>query len=286
MSWLVSTRKAIFISVLNLSGTVNAMAGFESWCGKRLQEGGDDARSLQILAEKFSTKGCTALGEKLGQSEDLWLNSLGLRSLNFLKFFPGLSRLDLTDNHINDLSSLQDLPSLTHLWLGENEIKDLGPVSSLKNLQLLVLEDNQLRDAEPLSGCHHLIALDLGRNHLNDLDFFSTLPNIRYAFLNHNFVGNLSSIAWAGDSLHKIASASERSGKINTRILNTIQINWSDYLGQKWNLAENFRVYHLEGNPILREFWESGYVKKKPANCPVSTRFQQIRSVCSSSVFY
>ena len=237
--------------------------GFVGWC-KKAMPAATARSSLGILQTMSGQKSCEALYSFFRGREKLWLNSRRFHDIGFLRYFTWVKQLDLTDNFIRDPGPVADIPGLTHLWLGENEITDIRALGSMGQLQLLVLEDNRIRDPSPLRGCRKLQALDLGRNQIHGAGFVSSLPELRYLYLNHNQIRDLSPFAEAGTPDSPGAEL----------------INWDRALNRVWNPAESFKVFHLEGNPVVRDFWEGGAVQRNLKNCPDNLSDPELRSLC------
>ncbi|XP_070765139.1 leucine-rich repeat-containing protein 40 [Enoplosus armatus] len=89
-----------------------------------------------------------------------------------IRLLPGLTILDLHDNHLNSLpSALGELQELQQLRLSHNQLRMLPvEVCTLKNLRSLTLQQNLLESLPELLGqLENLTELDLSNNHLKDL---------------------------------------------------------------------------------------------------------------------
>lgn len=113
--------------------------------------------------------------DKLAKVPMLSLPNKGIASLHGMEQATSLWYLDLTGNHITDISSLADLP-LNLLFLGGNPIDDFGPLMEMEGrLIYLALDNMSLREVPALP---------------------QTLSNL---FLTGNSITDLEPLAWAGE---------------------------------------------------------------------------------------
>ena len=104
---------------------------------------------------------------------DMNLSHLGISELSLSKL-KNLKELDLSDNHLSDLSFLKEAKNLTHLNLSNNGISDLvfPEVFSLNNPKLILLNlSNNLLTTESailVSSFPDLKYLDLSYNRISD----------------------------------------------------------------------------------------------------------------------
>ncbi len=82
------------------------------------------------------------------ENSGLDLSFSGLKDIQFLKEFKGLTRLDLSFNPNTDFSILKELKNLTDLNLWGNQITDISPIRELKNLRYLYLSKNQMDEKQ------------------------------------------------------------------------------------------------------------------------------------------
>ena len=80
-------------------------------------------------------------------------------SLNGIQNLTGLTRLNLINRLITDISPLSSLTNLVNLNLHTNWISDLGPISGLTNLEQLIVSENPIFDISTLAGLTKLIRL-------------------------------------------------------------------------------------------------------------------------------
>ncbi|MCB9228782.1 MAG: leucine-rich repeat domain-containing protein [Deltaproteobacteria bacterium] len=231
---------------------------FEAWCQQEVLSGSQIAHNLKRAMRRLQVNSCTALKHNIQAHNALWLNSAELTDIRFLRFFPHLERLDLSDNHLEKTETLELLPNLTHLWLGENQITDITAIGKLKHLKLLVLEDNQIYDASILKQCRELVAADLSRNHLRSADFIMTMEKLRYVFLNHNHLTSADRLIRykLSDSSPIKISTPRKNDKIQTWPESVaVPVDWDLLMLERLNPAASFRIISLDGNPVIRNSW-------------------------------
>ncbi|CAL9702777.1 unnamed protein product [Knipowitschia caucasica] len=125
----------------------------------------------------------------------LLLQSNNISSISFeLRSLTNLTELDLSQNHITQVSSL-DLSSLTRLvtlYLEENRIEDLPDygLRNLSSLEELYINHNQIRTIKTwaFSGLTSLLRLHLNSNRLESIDsiWFDSLPALEILMLGEN----------------------------------------------------------------------------------------------------
>ena len=101
----------------------------------------------------------------------LYLNGKGITSLTSGDFngLTSLTRLELAENGISDISPLKDLTSLTRLNLAKNAISDISALKQLTSLTRLELAENGISDISPLENLTQLTHLTLGVNAIRDI---------------------------------------------------------------------------------------------------------------------
>ena len=108
-------------SQLNLRINFNS---FADWCKHKDSLSESARHTVEMLLEKAGTSDCDEAGQVLSN----------------------LSRLNLYNNQITDITPLSGLTNLTALDLNNNQIADITPLSALTKLTYLTLENNQITD--------------------------------------------------------------------------------------------------------------------------------------------
>ena len=103
-----------------------------------------------------------------------------------LAALPGLQRLSVRHNLLDDLQLLAAQAALTELDIGENRIKDLRPLAGLAGLAVLRADRNAIADLWPLASLTGLEVLDLGANQVRDLQPLAELEGLRMLRLDGN----------------------------------------------------------------------------------------------------
>ena len=259
----------LFLSQVNYAKHMS----FIKYCEAPQDMTAADLFTLKVLKEKFDESKCDALESKLKSSKILWLTGLEIESVNFLKYFRHIERLDLSDNHIRNIDSLAGLQGLTHLWLAENEIDDISVLRWLNALELLVLSENRIKRIDSLTNCFNLKALNLSGNWIADLSPLKMHKDLRFIFLSNNMIEDLSPVAHDPDA-DKISKWRKQSAIHKQEV-----INWKNLTMEMLLPHEAFRILDLGNNPLGRPAWHDGVVKNSK-NCPPDASFQVIRKLC------
>lgn len=115
-----------------------------------------------------------------------------IRDISPLRDMTSLEYLDLHHNGISDLTPLQNLTRLRTLWLHENMISDLTPLKGLSSLRNLYLSTNNISDISPLGSLTGLTGLTARANNIKDISPLSNLVNLDWLYLCQNKISNLS----------------------------------------------------------------------------------------------
>ena len=123
---------------------------------------------------------------------------LGDNLISDISHVAGLTKLGwltLGDNSLSDISPLMGLTKLAGLDLGYNTISDISVVSGLTNLTVLSLAGISISDVSVVSGLTDLIDLDLGSNLISDITPLAGLTNLIELSLVHNSISDISPLA-------------------------------------------------------------------------------------------
>ena len=100
-----------------------------------------------------------------------------------------LSVLDLSNNHIVDLSPLAQIDTLSSLNLDDNDITDLTPLKDLITLANLSLARNQIVDVSPIGTLYNLLSLDLTANQIDSIANLGQLDKLVEFKMRDNVLG-------------------------------------------------------------------------------------------------
>ncbi len=121
---------------------------------------------------------------------------------NKIKFLPEwlsrltkVSKINLENTQVIDLSPLSGLPGLQGVGLKETQVSDLSPLSGLSGLQRVDLCSTQVSDLSPLSGLSGLREVDFGLTQVGDLSPLSGLSGLQHVWFNHTQVSDLSPLS-------------------------------------------------------------------------------------------
>lgn len=135
-----------------------------------------------------------AMDEWAKNQESLTLTGKNITSIEPLRFFKKLRKLDLSNNKIFDLSPLANLTSLEELDLGKNQIKDTLPLKRLTNLKKLILNENELSNTTGPGTCklNKLEELNFAHNRLSGNHVWhGCYKNLKRLILNNNMLTSI-----------------------------------------------------------------------------------------------
>ena len=90
--------------------------------------------------------------------------------LELLQYIPGLKALDIGHNTFENLNFLRFFPDLELLIISNNDhVADLTAVGELKHLQYLEVHNTNVSDLSPLANCRELIDLNISSTLVTDL---------------------------------------------------------------------------------------------------------------------
>lgn len=113
-----------------------------------------------------------------------------------------LSELRLNNNKIADITSLAWLANknLTKADLGNNQIANISALRNLTTLQTLNLGNNQIVDITPLSNLKEMRELDLSANLIDKIDAVVNMRKLEKLNMRKNKLVNTQNIVWLKDS--------------------------------------------------------------------------------------
>ncbi len=208
--------------------------------------GGIEVSQSQIKELKTRLPGCLIYNDEA--NTDIVEVHLGGKT-----FKSDVTKLDLSDCSITDLSALSVCTSLEELRLSGNYIRDIGPLLDIPKLRVLDLSNNMISDIRPLMSITTLEHLNLAGNKISSITALSQLKQLKELVLNGNDIDGTQNLA-------KLSAL---------KILGLKDTGISDAdLERLYNL-KNLTVLALENNPDITE---SGVnqLKKKLPKCKVT----------------
>ena len=180
-----------------------------------------------------------ASGDPITTSDMVLLTRLDVSNSNIsdltgLEHAINLTSLDLAGASISDLSSLVGLTNLTSLNLGGTSISDLSSLVGLTNLTELNLWGTSISDLSSLVGLTNLTSLDLGNTSISDLSSLSGLTNLTSLSLSSNLISDITSLSgltnltWLSLRRNLISDITSLSGLTNLTLLNLDRNSISD----------------------------------------------------------
>ena len=141
------------------------------------------------------------------------LSDRGLTDVSALAGLTGLEVLDLRGNALADVWPLAGLSNLRRLDLSGNRIEDVSALAGLAELEVLLLDGNHVRDVLPLSLLPRLARLDLSGNRVADAALLAELWSLARLDLSGNRIadasplGDLSRLVWLDLTGNPVADA-------------------------------------------------------------------------------
>ncbi len=103
-------------------------------------------------------------------------DQIRLSDICLLRHHTSLEKLELRDNHINNIASLSELINLQVLDLRENHLTDISPLKNLTALKKLNLRENEIENLSPLKMLTDLEYLNIHSN--NGIKSIEPLNNL------------------------------------------------------------------------------------------------------------
>ncbi|MEG3966849.1 leucine-rich repeat domain-containing protein [Microcoleus sp. T2B6] len=165
---------------------------FADWC-RHIDSLSEEARrTVKVLLKKAGTDDAEEAERILSSMTKLDLSDNEITDISFLGSLTNLTTLDLSDNEITDISFLGSLTNLTTLYLYSSQITDISFLGSLTNLTTLYLSSNQITDISFLGSLTNLTTLDLSHNQISDISFLGSLTNLTTLNLCSNRITDIS----------------------------------------------------------------------------------------------
>ena len=128
--------------------------------------------------------------------ERLYLDGLGMESLDWLRGAAALRYLSVNDNRLETLDFLEGSPALEGLSAANNAISSAAPLEGMANLKELVLRDNPLSGAPELHLSGSGPVVDLRHTNITGLTLASE-ERIRLLDISHTAVTDIRTLTEA-----------------------------------------------------------------------------------------
>ncbi len=96
-------------------------------------------------------------------------------------FYLDLSSRDLTDYDLKGI--IESFPNISSLDISNNHISDLSPITKLKNLQFISVSNNYIEDITPLCTLEKLSSIQLDHNRIKDISCLANKFNNNNLYL-------------------------------------------------------------------------------------------------------
>ena len=121
---------------------------------------------VHLRGEHYCRTNATAYSTLLHTDHGTRLKS---EDLELLQYIPGLKALDLGHNTFTDLNFLRFFPDLELLIISNNaHVEDLTAVGGLKHLKYLEVHNTNVSDLSPLANCTELLDLNISSTRVTD----------------------------------------------------------------------------------------------------------------------
>jgi Leucine-rich repeat (LRR) protein len=98
-------------------------------------------------------------------------------------YLEDIDEFELASSGINDLEGVEFCKHVKTLDLSDNHIYDLTPLFGLTLLEELNLSDNDITDIDTLCNLENLKVIHLANNNIDDISSIMKLPRLEYADL-------------------------------------------------------------------------------------------------------
>ena len=201
-----------------------------------------------------------------------------------------LEKLELYDNHIEEvrgvdlLSNLRILdisfnsircmvplahccPMLEELYMAQNKLRKIEGLDGLKNLVTLDLGANRIRVIEGLETTVNLRSLCLGKNKIEAVAGLENLLNLRQLDIQNNRLLSLYSASSHDTTTGDTAAATASSGLAHLSKLEELYLAWNGISSLSGGLPSSIQILDLTNNRLksfeeeilnltnLEEFW-------------------------------
>lgn len=179
--------------------------------------------------------------------EFLNLDGAGLTSIDYLKYFTGLTMLYCSNNSL-EYVDLNYLTKLRELYIYNSNVKELK-IDNLVNLERLVCNDNNLSELN-IANLNNITTLDLQNNNLNELEL-GNLNNLLHLVCDRN---NISSLDLTGkDQLITLSCSNNPISSIdvtNLTNLEELSVSYTNISDIAIPYPEKIRYLDISGTGI------------------------------------
>ena len=154
------------------------------------------AHLAQISRLNLSDQSITTL--KAGDFSGLTaITKLNLRNNSISDISPlegltTLTSLDLYHCNVSDISPLDDMTALTRLWLNDNNVGDISALDDLTKLTFLAINRNEISDISALEDLTKITNLTLSYNQISDISALEDLKALTRLYLHNNSIIDIS----------------------------------------------------------------------------------------------
>ncbi len=186
-------RFAVIITVLSVNLTAWSHAQVVHFLDPNLRV---------AVAEKIGINPARITTDALQDLKVLEARGREIENLEGIQHARNLTRLDLGNNLISDITPLTGLTNLRRLTLYDNRITDINAVSGFKQLRELVVPGNAITEIDPLSELLALEHLHLAGNLISDISPLADLVNLEVLRLHRNAIVDISPLTGLINLVH------------------------------------------------------------------------------------
>lgn len=126
--------------------------------------------------------------------EYLILDGCGLSTTAQLSQLTKLSKLNLNNNAIRNISALSNMPELKELYMQRNALIDLTSIASCSQLEILDISYNAITSLESIAALERLKALNIGQNEIQNISALSQFKDLEILSANDNQIIDISAL--------------------------------------------------------------------------------------------
>lgn len=226
--WPISCAEAEEITMLKCKDpNITSLEGLQQFVNLKLIDMGDQGTKIDDVMPLRNLK----------QLQRLEIPNSEIKNIEYLTKLPMLNTLNLSGNHITDLTyfpymyplyqlvlnyqgpdyitditPLTYMPSsLQHLSLQGNKITDISALSSLWALKYLSIRDNRITDIKALDNMTMLSGIDMSINAITDITPFEKNYSLNTIIADHNKISSLEPLK----DLNKLGEVSFKHNNIS-----------------------------------------------------------------------